>query len=255
MNTRTKQLSKLLSKPATRPSLGATASRDAAPQAGLLAGSLAATPRVGWREAIEATVAGLGFDLVDIERAPRGMLRIYIDRRSGHVYAAGESEFVQVADCEQVTRQLQYVLEVEGLDYSRLEVSSPGLDRPLRVEADFQRFVGHEVSLTFKLPFQGRKNFKGVLQGEPGAWSLRIAASKPERKGKGKLKATAQVAQQLDFTFSELKEARLVPVVDFKGRRGQMMDLAAAVDTDADTDANTDADSAAQPAVHGGQVR
>ena len=68
MNTRTKQLLKLLSKSATRPRLGATASRDPAPQAGLLAGSLPATPRIGWREAIEATVAGLGFDLVDIER-------------------------------------------------------------------------------------------------------------------------------------------------------------------------------------------
>ncbi len=207
---------------------------------------------MGWREAIETTVAGLNFDLVEIERAPRGLLRITIDRRPGQGYPSGESEFIQVADCEQVTRQLQYVLEVEGLDYARLEVSSPGLDRLLRLEGDFLRFVGHEVSLTLKLPFQGRKHFRGVLQGDVGSWSLQLNADKPQGKGKAKLPAKArasakpdaqveaqveaQADQQLRFELSELKEARLVPVVDFKGRR--------------DPVTGTD-----QPAAHGGQVR
>lgn len=159
----------------------------------------------GWRAAIESTVTGLGYELVDVERAPRGLLRVFIDRRPGQVYPTGPGEFVTVEDCEQVTRQLQYALEVEGLDYARLEVSSPGLDRPLRTEADFARFVGCEISLTLKVPFQGRKAYKGVLQGQSPDWSVVFTEGKQE--------------QVLGFALDELREARLVPVVDFKGRR------------------------------------
>lgn len=160
---------------------------------------------LGWRGAIEATVSGLGYELVEIERAPRGLLRIFIDRRPGQVYPSGPGEFVTVEDCELVTRQLQYVLEVEGLDYARLEVSSPGLDRPLRTEGDFTRFAGCEISLTLKVPFQGRKAYKGLLQGQSPEWSLVFTEGKQEHV--------------LGFALDELREARLVPVVDFKGRR------------------------------------
>jgi ribosome maturation factor RimP len=143
---------------------------------------------VGWREAIAATVTGLGFELVDIERAQRGLLRIFIDRIPGRAYALA-GEFVTVEDCEQVTRQLQYVLEVEGMEYSRLEVSSPGLDRPLRSEADFERFAGQAVSVTLKLPFKGRKAWQGVLTKAEarrwrccaGGWSLLFKDGKAEQ--------------------------------------------------------------------------
>lgn len=162
--------------------------------------------RPGWREAIERTVLGLNYELVDVERAPRGLLRIYIDRVAGHVYATGESEFILVEDCELVTRQLQYSLEVDGVDYARLEVSSPGLDRPLRREADYERFAGQAVSLTLKLPFQGRKVYKGDLQRAEAGWTLEFSDGK-----------TGQV-QALAFTLDEVREARLVPVLDFKGR-------------------------------------
>jgi ribosome maturation factor RimP len=170
--------------------------------------------RVGWREAIVATVSGLGFELIDIERAQRGLLRIFIDRIPGRAYALA-GEFVTVEDCELVTRQLQYVLEVEGLEYSRLEVSSPGLDRPLRSEADFERFAGQPVSVTLKLAFKGRKAWQGVLtRAEPAAgdappagWSLVFKDGKAE--------------QVLGFRFDEVREARLVPVVDFKGRKNR----------------------------------
>ena len=170
--------------------------------------------RMGWREAIVATVNGLGFELVDIERAQRGLLRIFIDRRAGHVYSI-PGEFITVEDCELVTRQLQYVLEVEGMEYSRLEVSSPGLDRPLRSEADFERFAGQAVSVTLKVPFKGRKGWQGVLtRAEPttdesaaGGWSLLFKDGKAE--------------QVLGFRFDEVREARLVPVVDFKGRKSR----------------------------------
>jgi ribosome maturation factor RimP len=163
--------------------------------------------RIGWREAITATVGGLGFDVVDVERAPRGLLRITIDRQPGRSYAIA-SEFVLVEDCEHVTRQLQYALEVEGLEYSRLEVSSPGLDRPLKTEADYDRFAGQAISLVLKTPFQGRKNWQGVLQqaqAPAAGWSLMLKDGKAE--------------QVLGFMFDEVREARLVPVVDFKGRQ------------------------------------
>lgn len=169
--------------------------------------------RLGWREAVAATVAGLGYELVDVERAPRGLLRVTIDRQPGHVYrAAGgvedAGEFITVDDCEQVTRQLQYALEVEGLDYARLEVSSPGLDRPLRRETDYLRFAGQAVALTLRQPFQGRKNWQGLLQrADDGAWNLCFKVG--------------QVEQVLAFALDEVREARLVPVVDFKGRKAR----------------------------------
>ena len=113
--------------------------------------------------AVERTVTGMGYDLVDVERSGGGLLRVTIDRLPGRTYLTGDSEFVLVEDCEAVTRQLQYVLEVEHCDYNRLEVSSPGLDRPLKREQDFERFAGQEAEITFKQPFQGRKKFTGVL--------------------------------------------------------------------------------------------
>ena len=160
--------------------------------------------RPGWREAIERTVVALNYELVDVERAPRGLLRIYIDRQPGHAYPTGESIFILVEDCEQVTRQLQYSLEVDGVDYARLEVSSPGLDRPLRREADYERFTGQAVSLSLKVPFQGRKVYKGELQRAEAGWSLEFSDGK--------------LSQLLAFTLDEVREARLVPVLDFKGR-------------------------------------
>lgn len=157
--------------------------------------------------ATEQTVAGLGYELVDIERSAKGLLRVFIDRVPGRAYTSGDGEFVTVEDCELVTRQLQYALEVDGVDYSRLEVSSPGLDRPLRREADYTRFAGQDISLTLKSPFQGRKVWKGRLQAaDGGGWLLHFNDGKAD--------------QVLAFALDEVREARLVPVLDFKGRRG-----------------------------------
>lgn len=169
-----------------------------------------------WQQAIDRTVTGLGYELVDLERSGGGLLRVYIDRVPGKAYATGASEFVTVEDCEAVTRQLQHVLEVENCDYARLEVSSPGLDRPLKREADYARFAGQAVDLTLKLPFAGRKKFKGVLAARDGGWRL---AMEPAAKG--------QPEQALDFVFDEVREARLVPVVDFKGRKARQASEAA----------------------------
>lgn len=172
----------------------------------------------GWTSAVERTVIGLGYDLVDVERAAGGVLRVTIDRVAGQAYSTGESEFVLVEDCEAVTRQLQYVLEVENADYSRLEVSSPGLDRPLKKPQDFQRFIGEQVEITLKEAFQARKKFTGELHAREDGFGLVLPAA-PISKTQAKAGAKADVEQVLDFTLEELQEARLVPVLDFKGRR------------------------------------
>ncbi len=156
---------------------------------------------------VARTVEGLGFELVDVERAARGLLRVYIDRLPGRLYpeAQGGGEFVTVDDCEVVTRQLQLALEVDGVAYERLEVSSPGLDRPLRKEADFERFCGQAVDIALKQVYQGRKHWRGVLgRHETAGWRLELQGDK--------------TGAELVFTLDEVREARLVPVIDFKGR-------------------------------------
>jgi ribosome maturation factor RimP len=160
---------------------------------------------MNWQLAVEKTVTGLGYDLVDTERSPKGLLRVYIDKLPGAASIAGASEFITVDDCERVTRQLQHVLEVEGCAYERLEVSSPGLDRPLKKSADYLRFKGERVDLTLKVAFKGRKHYQGVIEPLGEGWRLVISDSAGD--------------QALDFMFDEVREARLVPVVDFKGRR------------------------------------
>lgn len=104
---------------------------------------------------IEPTVVGLGYELVAIERVGRGLIRLYIDKPGG----------VDVEDCSRVSLQLTRVLAVENVDYERLEVSSPGLDRPLVKAADFVRFAGERVRLRLRLPLDGRKQLTGVLLG------------------------------------------------------------------------------------------
>jgi ribosome maturation factor RimP len=166
-----------------------------------------------WQAAVEKTVTGLGYELVDCERSSQGLLRAFIDRLPGQVYdtdAGGPTgAFITVEDCEKVTRQLQYVLEVEGCDYTRLEVSSPGLDRPLKKAADYARFDGERIDLTLRLAFEGRKRYQGLLHIERTAEGESLALHFNDGK-------TDQV---LGFTLAEVREARLVPVVNFKGRK------------------------------------
>jgi ribosome maturation factor RimP len=168
---------------------------------------------MNWQGAVERTVTGLGYELVDTERSAGGMLRVTIDRLAD----APGGAFITVDDCEKVTRQLQHVLEVEGCEYSRLEVSSPGLDRPLKKAADYARFAGEQVDLTLRLAFQGRKKYRGELQANGAGWRLVLAP--PDSESKRGAKGAPQPEQALDFSLDEVREARLVPVLDFKGRR------------------------------------
>jgi len=188
------------------------------------------------QETIEQTVTGLGYELVEIERTSGGLLRVTIDMP----YLAGTPldavQFINAEDCEKVTRQLQFVLEVEGAEYSRLEVSSPGIDRPLRNEKDFERFVGELIDITLKAPIgvtasagstvsASRKKFRGTLErgepvgGQPGwqiVWSDEPAVKPGQKVSKKRIPAPLQA---LGFTLDEIQQARLAPVVDFKGRR------------------------------------
>lgn len=187
--------------------------------------------RMAWQQTVEQTVTGLGYDLVDLERSAGGLLRVTIDW-PWQILAAGEAaqeRFVTVEDCEKITRQLQYLLEVEGLEYRRLEVGSPGIDRPLRREHDYQRFIGHVVDITLKARIgvtgtevsASRKKFRGVLErAEDGVqWRL-VWSDEPEPKPGQRVskKRAPPVLQALDFVLDDVQQARLAPIVSFKGR-------------------------------------
>ncbi|HNA82492.1 MAG TPA: ribosome maturation factor RimP [Thiobacillaceae bacterium] len=104
---------------------------------------------------IEPTLAGMGYEMVALERVGRGLLRLYIDKAEG----------ITLDDCVKVSNQLTRLFLVENVDYDRLEVSSPGLDRPLVKEADFVRFAGERANIRLHAPLDGRKRFTGVLRG------------------------------------------------------------------------------------------
>ncbi|MGP1681110.1 MAG: ribosome maturation factor RimP [Giesbergeria sp.] len=187
------------------------------------------------QQIVEETVIGLGYDLVEVARCPGGLLRITIDLPwQAPVEGVGvqPEQFVTVEDCEKVTRQLQFALEVDAVEYTRLEVSSPGIDRPLRHEQDFVRFEGEVVDLTLKQPMGAaaagqvsplRKKFRGTLErAEAGGWQISWSdepAVKPGQRVSAK-RALAPL-QVLGFVLDELKETRLAPIVNFKGRGGK----------------------------------
>ncbi|APW48368.1 ribosome maturation factor RimP [Rhodoferax antarcticus] len=198
------------------------------------------------KEIVEQIVVGLGYDLVEIERSAGGLLRITIDLpwTPPAVSVAVPEQFVTVEDCEKVTRQLQFALEVDAIEYKRLEVSSPGIDRPLRHQQDFERFAGQVIDVTLKAPLgaaasgqvsANRKKFRGVLEraeqlegaGVPdlGCWQI-VWRDEPEIKPGAKVSKKRPLAplQALGFTLDELRDARLAPIVSFKGRGHSAVD-------------------------------
>lgn len=156
-------------------------------------------------ELIEKTVVGMGYELVDFEQAARGLLRVYIDFPPDQA----DKGSIAVDDCEKVSHQLSHMLTVENANYERLEVSSPGLDRPLKKFADFVRFEGHEAVVKLRMPMPGaanRKSFQGILHAPEGD-TLKL-----EFEGK-------DGPAMLDFTLADVDKARLVPKVDFRSRK------------------------------------
>jgi len=135
---------------------------------------------------LRTTLAGLGYELVDLESSRSGLLRVFIDSDKG----------INVDDCARVSHHLTRTFAVEGIDYERLEVSSPGLDRPLKRLEDYRRFVGRDATIKLKLPRDGRRRFDGRLAGvEEGNVVVEIEG------------------QRHSFAFEDIDRARLVPDV------------------------------------------
>jgi ribosome maturation factor RimP len=133
---------------------------------------------------VETTLAGMGYELVDLEISGRGLFRVFIDKPEG----------IALDDCELVSNQLTRLFTVEGVNYERLEVSSPGLDRVLKKEADFIRFCGEKANIKLRMPLEGRKNFVGILGGlQDGILQLEVDG------------------KQVAIELSNVDKARLVP--------------------------------------------
>ncbi len=161
------------------------------------------------------SLAALGYELVDAKLSPQGLLRVFID-------FAWEPEalprHISVEDCEKVSRHLSFILPVENIDYARLEVSSPGLDRPLFTARDYQRFMGCEVSLKFRIatPQMGnRRKFQGILLSVSSAPDVPNAPK--SATDRYQLMLTDE-EQAIEFEISEVESARLVPQIPFKKR-------------------------------------
>jgi ribosome maturation factor RimP len=136
-------------------------------------------------ELLDSTLHGLGYELVDVERMSRGgLLRVFIDKPGG----------ISVDDCVIVSNHLGRLLAVENVDYDRLEISSPGLDRPLKKPSDFIRFLGESVKLKLRVALKGQRNFAGILR------EVNDGILKLEVDGK-----------MLDLELRNLEKARLVP--------------------------------------------
>jgi ribosome maturation factor RimP len=192
------------------------------------------------QQVIEQIVTGFGYDLVEIERSAGGLLRVTIDFPWVPGTAKADEQLINVEDCEKVTRQLQFALEVDGAEYKRLEVSSPGIDRPLRNAKDFERFLGEEIDITLRAPIgvdaaagqvnATRKKFRGTLERAESAegvapsadapvWQIVWSDAPPPKPGVRVSKKRAPVPMQaLGFKLEELRDARLAPIVNFKGR-------------------------------------
>ena len=139
---------------------------------------------------LEHTVPALGYELVDWDMSARSRLvRVFIDKPNG----------VDVEDCARVSNHLTRLFAVDGVDFERLEVSSPGLDRPVKRLADYTRFAGQEAQLTLTAPVDGAKRIKGILRGTEGGDVL--------------VETTAGVKS---LPFGAIARARLVPAIDWR---------------------------------------
>lgn len=180
-------------------------------------------------EMIESTVEGLGYELVDAEKLARGLIRVTIDKEGG----------ISLDDCEKVSNQLNALLTVESVDYDRLEVSSPGVERPLKRPKDFVRFTGSLIHVELftpitgdGLPANGRRRMDGRLisvggdEADPEI-ALELTEEAPARTPAEKMRRTkAQKAKSeeaapvvVKFPFRDIERASLVPELDFKGAK------------------------------------
>lgn len=135
---------------------------------------------------LEPVLAGLGYELVMLERAGRGLMRIFIDKPDG----------ITIDDCVAVSNHLTHLFTVENIEYDRLEVSSPGLDRPLVKPQDYARFTGEMVTLKLRVPLDNRRKLVGQLVGLEGD-TIRLAVD----------------GKDVSIDLRNVDSARLKPVV------------------------------------------
>lgn len=140
-------------------------------------------------ELLQQTIPALGYELVDWEYGPGRLLRVYIDVPKG----------VDVEDCARVSNQLTHLFNAENVEFARLEVSSPGLDRPLRKAADFERFAGEQAKFTLREPIENARKFKGILRGVDGESAL-VETTRGMRT----------------IPFELIERARLVPRIEWR---------------------------------------
>lgn len=174
------------------------------------------------------TVTGLGYEFVEFERLARGLIRVTID-------SANEGG-IGVDDCERVSDQLTRLFTVEAIDFERLEVSSPGVDRPLKRLVDWVRFVGREAHVELfeplhgpELPDAGRRKFDGhILSATEEAIEFSIEeiqhARTPSEAARAKKKSKARKPALTEkivvrFAFSDVDRANLIAQLDFKGNK------------------------------------
>lgn len=193
---------------------------------------------------VELTVGGLGYELVDVERLGGGLMRVTIEASAG----------IKVEDCERVSRQLSHVFAVDDVEYQRLEVSSPGLDRVLKGANNFARFVGSEINVHLYAPSAeagGRKRLRARLTGvvgNSGAERVRLellpdevtpsATVKRARAAAAKHTA-AEPAKVIEIALSDIDKARLVPELNFRPARVDGETEAEVIGTGSSADAVT----------------
>jgi ribosome maturation factor RimP len=171
-----------------------------------------------WKLA-EAPIEGAGLELVELQwnREPEGwVLRVFIDRPG----ADGSTTF---EDCERVSRDLSAALDVvDAISHAyRLEVSSPGIDRPLRRLRDFQRFAGHEAKIRTTDPVEGRRNFSGILRGAASGAGSAVSAERPTGEGDegdGFVEVECE-GKSYQLPVATIARAHLVPDWDAEFRR------------------------------------
>lgn len=170
-------------------------------------------------QTIQRTAGGLGYELVDVERLGGGLLRVTLDAPNG----------IGLKDCERVSHQLTHLFAVEGVSYERLEVSSPGLDRPLKAASDYARFVGREINVQLHAPLAaagGRKRLRGKLLQLIGHQRLQLAleegAANDAVGGRASARRRTPVAQPatvVEVALADIEKARLVPELNFRPAR------------------------------------
>ena len=164
--------------------------------------------KANWMDQVVDTVVGLGFESVEVAFVSGGLLRVTIDVLDG-------SRAIQVDDCELISKQLSHLLYVLEVEYDRMEVSSPGLDRLLTKPEHIVRFQGMRVVLSLKDPivqFKQRKQFTGVLLSKSELSADRFAIL---------FTTDSQEEFEIIVAWCEVKELRLASEVPFTSKRSK----------------------------------